>query len=280
MSWTTIEDAIHAWIAAALSGTVAAGSIRWGQQNAARPAGPFVSLRVISTRSIGQDWSQSLANPLTVADDVVESVDATANTLTLTAHGLLTGDGPLRWTTTGALPAGLAVATDYWAIKVSANAIKVADSFGRAIAASPTPVDLTDAGTGTHTLVDTSDTVRAGAEILSTARGTREAVVSIQAFGGTATEAGAPRALLERVVAFATLPSRRAALAAAGVGIGSLGTVQSVDGVVGASLFEPRATLEARLFITSEVSETSTYIASAAIEDLNTRVEFIVPEAT
>lgn len=56
----------------------------------------------------------------------------------------------VRFTTTVTLPAGLALATDYWLIRTSATTATVASSLTNAIAG--TFVDITDAGTGTHTL--------------------------------------------------------------------------------------------------------------------------------
>lgn len=56
----------------------------------------------------------------------------------------------VRFTTTTTLPAGLALATDYWLIRVSATTARVAASLSDAIAG--TFIDITDAGTGTHTL--------------------------------------------------------------------------------------------------------------------------------
>lgn len=94
--------------------------------------------------------------PLVAADDVVESVSAGADTLQLTAHGRKTGDGPMRFTTSGTLPAGLATGTDYWIIVDDADNIQIADSVADAI--SGTAIDITTAGTGTHTLIDTADT--------------------------------------------------------------------------------------------------------------------------
>lgn len=78
-------------------------------------------------------------------------VDATANTITRRYHMLSTGEGPFRLATSGGLPAGLAAATDYWAINVSTSAIKLATSSANAEAG--TAVDITTAGTGTHQLV-------------------------------------------------------------------------------------------------------------------------------
>lgn len=95
---------------------------------------------------------------LVIADDTVESVDLTDNELDLTAHGLETGDGPIRFTTSGTLPTGLATGTDYYVIAVNANSISLATSAANAYAG--TEIDLTGAGSGTHTLVDTADTQR------------------------------------------------------------------------------------------------------------------------
>ena len=82
---------------------------------------------------------------------------ASGATLTDNSHGLITGDGPVRLTTTDTLPAGLALATDYWIIYLSANTYSLATS--RALAFAGTAVTTTDAGTGTHTLSDTADTM-------------------------------------------------------------------------------------------------------------------------
>ena len=56
----------------------------------------------------------------------------------------------VQLTTTGTLPAGLALATDYYVIKVTDITIKLATSYANAVAG--TAIDITDAGTGTHTI--------------------------------------------------------------------------------------------------------------------------------
>jgi hypothetical protein len=83
------------------------------------------------------DWAH--ANPKTFTGD------ATANTGTSTAHGLLNGQ-KVRVTTTGVLPVPLVDGTDYWLVGVAANTWQFALTKGGAA------VDLTSAGTGTHTL--------------------------------------------------------------------------------------------------------------------------------
>ena len=70
---------------------------------------------------------------------------------TSTAHGMSTGDGPYRLTTTLAdLPLNLAVDTDYWIIKLTADTFQLATSYANAIA--ETEVAFDDNGTGVHTL--------------------------------------------------------------------------------------------------------------------------------
>lgn len=85
----------------------------------------------------------------------VESVNATDDTLDFTAHHWATGDGPVRLTTAGSAPGGLATGTDYWVIKATANAIALATSRPNALAG--TRVEITSAGSGTHTIKDGSN---------------------------------------------------------------------------------------------------------------------------
>jgi hypothetical protein len=83
----------------------------------------------------------------------VTAVDTANEKLTATAHGLLTGDRFRLRNVGGALPAAtpsLAMATDYFAILVDANNIKVATSSANAFAG--TAVDLTGSGSGTTTI--------------------------------------------------------------------------------------------------------------------------------
>ena len=83
--------------------------------------------------------------------------DAGADTLTSASHGLNSGDGPLSVSNSGgALPAGLAASTLYWAIRVDANTIKLASDLANARAG--VAVDVTDAGTGTHSYFRAAET--------------------------------------------------------------------------------------------------------------------------
>lgn len=89
----------------------------------------------------------------TLADLTFADADVTVATDTIAepSHGMSTGAGPFRLSTTGVLPAGLAADTDYWIISVDANSYKLASSKANATALAA--VDITGAaGGGTHTL--------------------------------------------------------------------------------------------------------------------------------
>lgn len=81
----------------------------------------------------------------------VSAVNTSTDTLTGTAHGLLTGDRFRVRNVGGALPTGLAAVTDYFAIRVDANNVKPATSSANALAGTPV-VDITGAGSGTTTI--------------------------------------------------------------------------------------------------------------------------------
>jgi len=86
---------------------------------------------------------------------VATEVSVSGNTVTIPSHGYTTGrKGQL--TTTGTLPAGLALATDYYIIVASANSVKFATSLANA--QEGTAVDITDSGSdeGVHTFTPTA----------------------------------------------------------------------------------------------------------------------------
>lgn len=83
-------------------------------------------------------------------------VDADVNTgtdeITMTAHPFSTGD-LVQLTTTGVLPGGLSLNTNYWVIRIDANTIQLAASLADSFAG--TFVDITSAaGGGTHTATE------------------------------------------------------------------------------------------------------------------------------
>jgi len=85
----------------------------------------------------------------------VDSVNTTSEVITTTtAHGLTTGQ-PIRFTTTGVLPDPLVAGTTYFAEYVAADTFKAYTTNALAIAGA-VPVNLTDAGSGTHTVAKPS----------------------------------------------------------------------------------------------------------------------------
>ena len=81
------------------------------------------------------------------------TADAGTDLLTTATHGYATGlKGQVS--TDGVLPAGLAAVTDYYVIASAAGTYKLASSYANALAG--TAVDVTDAGTGTHTFTPTA----------------------------------------------------------------------------------------------------------------------------
>ncbi len=79
-------------------------------------------------------------------------VDATGNTITLRGERFKVGD-KVRFTTTGTLPAGLSLATDYWV--ASYNTTTFLATFSTTLAGGlggTNLVDITNQGSGTHTI--------------------------------------------------------------------------------------------------------------------------------
>lgn len=102
--------------------------------------------------SVTTTSAQATANTLGQSDTFTADAGTDTCTYTSTANipsNLLTGTRT-RLTTTTTLPAGLALATDYYLIRVGDTSFKLATSYANAIAG--TAINITDAGTGTHTI--------------------------------------------------------------------------------------------------------------------------------
>lgn len=80
---------------------------------------------------------------------VAFTADAGTDVITTTGYDIATFSR-VQLTTTGTLPAGLSLATDYWTVRQSATTSKLATSYDNA--ESGVFVDITDTGTGTHTI--------------------------------------------------------------------------------------------------------------------------------
>jgi hypothetical protein len=74
------------------------------------------------------------------------TADDSTDVLTCSGHALLVGD-IVQFTTTGTLPAGLSTSTDYYVITVPTS-----DTFTISATAGGTVLDITDTGTGTHSV--------------------------------------------------------------------------------------------------------------------------------
>jgi len=101
--------------------------------------------------SVTTATAQATANTLGMSDTFTADASTDVISWTSTANipsNLLTGTR-MRLTTTTTLPAGLALATDYYYIRVTDSTGKLATSYANAIAG--TQINITDAGTGTHT---------------------------------------------------------------------------------------------------------------------------------
>ena len=95
---------------------------------------------------------QATTNTLGQSDTFTADAGTDICTWTSTANipsNVLTGT-KVRLTTTTTLPAGLALATDYYVIRLSDTTFSLATSYANAVAG--TAINITDAGTGTHTV--------------------------------------------------------------------------------------------------------------------------------
>jgi len=97
--------------------------------------------------SVTTTTSQAMTN--TLGQTSTFTADAGTDVITHSNYNLLTGTR-LQCTTTTTLPGGLSLATDYYLIRVTDTTAKLATSYANAIAGSA--INITDAGTGTHTL--------------------------------------------------------------------------------------------------------------------------------
>lgn len=269
LPYSTIEDAVQAWIVAG-SG-LASDHVVWSEQTAPRPQGEFISMRLTVLEQRGRDWFDRYDNFITFGPLTISG--RSGNSLTITNHGRSTGDGPAQFANVGgALPAPLAALTNYWLVVIDANTVQVATTFQNAVAATPVVITLTSGGSGTNTVSSTPTTTRAGQEVAQRVRGPRHGLLQLECFagaptGGSATGATSPVAILHDAITAHCLESINAALVAAGVGVGAIEPIRSIDGVVNTVRFEPRAIAHVHLHLAAELVETSTYIQIVNITD-------------
>lgn len=102
--------------------------------------------------SVTTTTAQATTNTLGQSDTFTADSGTDLCTWTSTANipsNLLPGTR-VRLTTSGTLPGGLATATDYYVIKTSDSTFKLATTYANAV--TGTAVNITDAGSGTHTV--------------------------------------------------------------------------------------------------------------------------------
>lgn len=280
MDWAAIQLALYNWV---LYGSdLDPRHIAWEQQrSAARPGQPAITMRITGVENHGADWVDSEDNPLTFDPVVITSVNATLNTLTKVDHELRSGDGPVRLTTTGTLPGGLSLETNYWIVKVDDDNIKLSDTYTRSgggnIANPITALDLNDAGTGVHTISHTTETLRTGEEIKFLARGMRKITLVLECYTATGVGIGMAQAVLAKVLGRMALPGQSDTLAAAKLSFANNERVRSINGTQGAVLFEPRAILELTFSTISEEIVDYNIIAETQVTNLDTGNVFEVP---
>jgi len=269
MNWVALRAALHAWVVACTG--MSTQKVTWARQRATpRPEQDGIIMKLYVVDDVGQFWVDYEAAPLVFADKTITAV--AGNNLTITAHTLVTGDGPVQLT--GAdLPLPLVAATNYWVIRVDADTIRLAAQFedtggGDATGNPITPITLTDVGSGVMTISDTANTLRAGAEINFVQRGTVRATLQLFAYVADDTGMDGAIATLRRIAARYRLPSNIALLDAVNIGVTHMERTRSMLGTQDAVLFEPRAWLDIGLSMVSEERETGTIIGRVDVEQL------------
>ena len=109
------------------------------------PAGYFLADGTAYSRAT----YAALYNVITASKGTCTISNATPAIVTLNNHGLITGD-IIEFTTDGALPASLAVNTNYYVVYINANTFNIASTL--ALANAGTKIATSNAGSGTHTL--------------------------------------------------------------------------------------------------------------------------------
>ncbi len=108
------------------------------------------NLAAVSLGSIAVASKRYEARASVVVNAVTEIFAASDVTDILTVTRVFTTGEKVRFTTTGTLPAGLAINTDYWVIYVSDTEIRIATT--RINADNDIYIDITNTGTGVHTI--------------------------------------------------------------------------------------------------------------------------------
>lgn len=107
----------------------------------------FYRVTSVTTTS-AQATTNTLGRSATFTADASTDICTYTSTTSIPSN-ILVGTR-VRLTTTTTLPAGLSLATDYYVIRLSDTTFSLATSYANAVAG--TAINITDAGTGTHTV--------------------------------------------------------------------------------------------------------------------------------
>lgn len=132
-------DTIKTWISGTPIGTVIESAA------ISAPSGYLVC----DGSAVSRSTYASLYNAMTVSKGTCTISIASPGVVTLNTHGLSTGHN-IELTTTGALPTGLAINTNYFVIYNDANSFWLAASLANALAG--TKINTSGTQSGTHTL--------------------------------------------------------------------------------------------------------------------------------
>lgn len=102
------------------------------------------------TKNVGAIQKVQVLSGLADEDFTSSDVSTTEDTITISGGTDLVTGTKVRFLTTGTLPTGLAVLTDYWIIRVDADTVQVAASVYDARYAKP--INLSGAGSGNSTI--------------------------------------------------------------------------------------------------------------------------------
>lgn len=268
MNWVTLRAALHAWVVRCTG--LSTQKVMWARQlDAPRPERDAIIMKIYVADDVGMSWVDTEEVVLTFANKTITAVSG--NNLTITAHDLRTGDGPI-WLEGADLPAPLAEETNYWVIRVDANTIQLSAQFedtggdpslisGNIV----TPITLTDAGSGSMTLVALDKTLRAGQEIEFVQRGQIRMTLQLFSYVENDTGNDGAIAILRRINNRYLLPSNAAILKDAGLAVIDFDRPRSMLGTRDGTLFEPRAWVDIHLNLAFEEREYGTIIGRVEV---------------
>jgi hypothetical protein len=140
------------YIALAVCGTCPSG---WTLQPGSSTY--YISRPLAGTEDLNDDTArQAFANAVKANYAAVDTFDGAtgvgSNQITVTAHGLTTGDAVVYSNGGGTSVVGLTSGNTYYVVVIDANTVKLASTYANAVAASPTTLTITDGVGAAHTL--------------------------------------------------------------------------------------------------------------------------------